>query len=79
MADACALLMGEYADEPAIERTYLTQACQLGNPMACQGLGQRLAPDCTGTCYEPDPEQAAAAQLLACEAGFEEACAHLPP
>lgn len=82
VADACAVVLYEHdkAGDHARGRAYLEQSCQLGNPMACQELGRRLtsgcvpAPEDDSPCYAPDPAEAAEALLIACEAGFEEAC-----
>ena len=75
VADACALLSQEYADQPARAHAYVATGCQLGSPMLCQELGRRLDPGCTGDCDPPDPATAATARAMACEAGFGEACA----
>lgn len=74
VADACAILLDDFGLDAAAARHYLTVACELGNPMTCDVLAARLSPDCTSDCYPPDPAQAATAALIACEAGFAEAC-----
>lgn len=80
VADACAWLENHYKDDPARARGYLETSCQLGNPMACNELVQRLTAGCKPdpevgrTCYPPDPAEAEEARTIACEAGFEEAC-----
>ncbi len=90
VADACASLNTTHddADDLVRSRSYLEAGCQLGNPMACEELGRRLDPACRPErrlsddgqpmyfpCFPPDPAQAAEARAIACEAGFEEACA----
>lgn len=76
VAAGCDVAMSEavIAGDRAAARAYLTRSCQLGSPGMCQLLGNRLSPDCTGDCFDPDPEQAAAALAFACESGFLNAC-----
>ena len=78
VADACAYMIQHHEDDPPRARAYLETACQLGNPMACDGLGQALSPDCREDCYPPDAEAAIAASTIACDVGFAAACARLP-
>lgn len=75
VADACAVVAGEHLDEPATMHAYLAAGCQVGGSPACDELARRLAPDCHGDCFAPDPAQAAVAAALACEAGFTAHCA----
>ena len=81
VADACDFMMREaaIARDRDLVRTYLTKGCQLGSPMLCQMLGDRLSPGCTGDCLPPDAERAAAAWAFACESGLETACAGRAP
>lgn len=78
-AEACARV-GYIVEEtdPELARAYLEQGCQLGGTFLCKELGRRLSPGCEPEedfpCYEPDPEQAAAAKLIACEVGLAGAC-----
>lgn len=89
VADACSWLImtADDADDLVRSRTYLEHACQLGSPFACEELGRRLDPRCRPErpisedgqpmyfpCFPPDPDQAAEARAIACEAGFAEAC-----
>jgi hypothetical protein len=89
VADACSWLIMKADDLDDLEtsRTYLEHACQLGSPLSCQELGRRLDPRCRPErprsedgqpmyfpCFPPDPDQAAEARAIACEAGFAEAC-----
>lgn len=81
VADACDYMMKESAiagDRIGV-RDYLTKGCQLGSPMLCALLGQRLSPTCKGDCLPPDAERAAAALAFACESGLDDACASVAP
>lgn len=77
VADACAFMLDRAEHDPPRARGYLEASCQLGNPMACEELGRRLAPACDEDCYPPDPEAAAEASTIACEVGFAAACLRL--
>lgn len=77
VADACAFFLGDEGLDVARQRTYLERACQLGNPMACEELANRLSPTCAKDCYEPDRDAAKAAATIACDVGFDVACARL--
>lgn len=78
VGDACGALSAQHAAVPALERKYLVAACQAGNPMACNELAWRQAPDCDGeACFAPEAAQAAMAATVACEAGFTRLCASL--
>jgi hypothetical protein len=74
VADACAYVVYQLAEDDPAKRDYLVVACELGNAMACEYLATALSPACTEDCLPPDPVQAAAAALIACEAGFTEVC-----
>ena len=78
VADACGYLAEAMKGDLDAARAYLEAGCQLGNPMQCGELGERLQPGCVPTpqrvCYPPDTAQAAAALAMACAAGWFADC-----
>jgi len=94
VADACSAVSyfgGDETNDLAKSQTYLEKACQLGAPMACQGLAERLAPDCEpkrltnvdgeeswSVCYAIDEALAEQARVIGCEAGWGKGCSYNP-
>lgn len=77
VGDACSMLSWQYRDDPERSRAYLETACQLGLPMACEGLARSLSPDCQPgdlvDCYPPDELEASEARAISCRAGWRPA------
>jgi len=71
-------MVAAFEHEPDKARRYLEAGCQLGSPLLCNELGRRLRPGCRpepdAPCLPPDPDEAAEAREMACEAGFADAC-----
>lgn len=94
VGDACAFasfIGGDQANDLAKSQAYLEKACQLGLPMACQGLADRLSPDCEpkrftsedgkdtwSVCYAIDEALAEQARVIGCEAGWGNGCTYSP-
>ncbi len=78
VADACAWMAHHHEADPARARVYFEAGCELGSPLVCDELARRLSPDCDEDCYPSDPAAALAAATIACEVGFDDACARLP-
>lgn len=79
VADSCAYMgmLGE--DDVDVSRAYYETGCQLGSPMLCEELGERLklgcVPDDHRRCYTPDPMESKSALEMACSSGFGSGCA----
>lgn len=91
VADSCSAVSffgGDKLDDPAKSQTYLEKACQLGLPMACQALADRLSASCepreigddqVTPCYPVDEALAAEARAIGCEAGWGDGCKYNDP
>jgi TPR repeat protein len=84
--DACSSVSffgGDKQGDLVKSQLYLEKACQLGLPMACQGLADRLSESCESlegdvvrSCFPVDEALAASARAIACEAGWGDGCTY---
>ncbi len=80
VADSCGYMAYLTETDAEQSRAYYEAGCQLGSPMMCQELGERLAAGCKTndirpTCYPPDPAESKTALDMACASGFGNGCA----